>query len=316
MTGKTFADAFADPRLGSNEVLERIDALVDWSGLAGLASEVRPGETGRPPYAPLGMLKALYLQAMYDLSDPGLEAALLDRVSFRRFCGWGLSDRTPDETTICRFRQEAAEREVLTRAFAAVNQQLELKNLILKRGTLMDASLIAARHSPPKKTAPGEGVTREPEANWTRKGGKSYFGYKLHVGMDQGSGLVRRAVMTPAKTSDIEMAEALICGDEKAVYADKGYCKRALSDALRANKTKPRIAYRRHKTEPVLKPWQKKLNDLIARRRAPVEGVFSQAKRFYGLARARCNTLARNQGRALAVLTMFDLKRATRLVQA
>jgi IS5 family transposase len=316
MTGKTFADAFADPRLGSNEVLERIDALVDWSGLAGLASEVRPGETGRPPYAPLGMLKALYLQAMYDLSDPGLEAALLDRVSFRRFCGWGLSDRTPDETTICRFRQEAAEREVLTRAFAAVNQQLELKNLILKRGTLMDASLIAARHSPPKKTAPGEGVTREPEANWTRKGGKSYFGYKLHVGMDQGSGLVRRAVMTPAKTSDIEMAEALICGDEKAVYADKGYCKRALSDALRANKTKPRIAYRRHKTEPVLKPWQKKLNDLIARRRAPVEGVFSQAKRFYGLARARCNTLARNQGRALAVLTMFNLKRATRLVQA
>ena len=316
MTGKTFADAFADPRLGSNEVLERIDALVDWSGLAGLASEVRPGETGRPPYAPLGMLKALYLQAMYDLSDPGLEAALLDRVSFRRFCGWGLSDRTPDETTICRFRQEAAEREVLTRAFAAVNQQLELKNLILKRGTLMDASLIAARHSLPKKTAPGEGVTREPEANWTRKGGKSYFGYKLHVGMDQGSGLVRRAVMTPAKTSDIEMAEALICGDEKAVYADKGYCKRALSDALRANKTKPRIAYRRHKTEPVLKPWQKKLNDLIARRRAPVEGVFSQAKRFYGLARARCNTLARNQGRALAVLTMFNLKRATRLVQA
>ena len=316
MTGKTFADAFADPRLGSNEVLERIDALVDWSGLAGLASEVRPGETGRPPYAPLGMLKALYLQAMYDLSYPGLEAALLDRVSFRRFCGWGLSDRTPDETTICRFRQEAAEREVLTRAFAAVNQQLELKNLILKRGTLMDASLIAARHSPPKKTAPGEGVTREPEANWTRKGGKSYFGYKLHVGMDQGSGLVRRAVMTPAKTADIEMAEALICGDEKAVYADKGYCKRALSDALRANKTKPRIAYRRHKTEPVLKPWQKKLNDLIARRRAPVEGVFSQAKRFYGLARARCNTLARNQGRALAVLTMFNLKRATRLVQA
>ena len=164
MTGKTFADAFADPRLGSNEVLERIDALVDWSGLAGLASEVRPGETGRPPYAPLGMLKALYLQAMYDLSDPGLEAALLDRVSFRRFCGWGLSDRTPDETTICRFRQEAAEREVLTRAFAAVNQQLELKNLILKRGTLMDASL--------RPTGPGRVASRTSATSctwvWTR----------------------------------------------------------------------------------------------------------------------------------------------------
>jgi transposase, IS5 family len=317
MSGRTFADAFADPRLGSNEVLERIDALVDWSALAGLASEVRPGETGRPPFEPLGMLKGLYLQAMYDLSDPGLEAALLDRVSFRRFCGWGLADRTPDETTICRFRQQAAQMGVLAKAFEAVNQQLELKQLILKRGTLMDASLVAARHNPPKKNAaPGAGVAREPDANWTQKNGKSYFGYKLHVGMDQGSGLVRRAVMTPAKTSDIEMAEALISGDEKAVYADKGYCKKALSQALKARKAKPRISYRRHKSEPVLDRWKKLRNDLIARRRAPVEGVFSQAKRFYGLARARCHTLVRNEGRALAVLTMFNLKRATRLLPA
>jgi len=317
MSGRTFADAFADPRLGSNEVLERIDALVDWSALAGLASQVRPGETGRPPYAPLGMLKALYLQAMYDLSDPGLEAALLDRVSFRRFCGWGLADRTPDETTICRFRQQAAELGVLDRAFEALNGQLELKGLVLKRGTLMDASLVEARHNRPKmKAGPGAGVAREPDANWTKKNGKSYFGYKLHVGMDQGSGLVRRAVMTGAKTSDIEMAETLICGDEKAVYADKGYSKKALSQALKAKKIKPRIAYRRHKSELVLDRWKKRRNDLIARYRAPVEGVFSQAKRFYGLARARCNTLVRNQGRALAALTMFNLKRATRLKPA
>jgi IS5 family transposase len=317
MTGKTFADAFADPRLGTNEVLERIEGLVAWSALASVASELRASETGRPPYAPLAMLKALYLQAMYDLSDPGLEAALLDRVSFRRFCGWGLSDRTPDETTICRFRQQAAESGVLARAFEAVNAQLEAKGLILKRGTLMDASLVAARHNPPKmKAGAGAGVAREPDANWTKKNGKSYFGYKLHVGMDQGSGLVRRAVLTPAKTSDIEMAEALICGDEQAVYGDKGYSKKALSRTLKARGTKPRIAYRRHKTEPVLGRWKKKRNDLIARLRAPVEGVFSQAKRFYGLGRARCHTLARNQGRALAALTVFNLKRAVRLTAA
>ena len=102
---KGFADAFADPRLGLNETLDRIGDLVDWAALEPLAKEVRQGTTGRPPYDALAMLKALYLQAMYDLSDPGLEAALLDRVSCRRFCGWSLSDRTPDETTICRFRQ-------------------------------------------------------------------------------------------------------------------------------------------------------------------------------------------------------------------
>jgi IS5 family transposase len=314
---KGFADAFADPRLGSNETLERMASLIDWAKLEGLASEVRPGAVGRPPYPALAMLKALYLQAMYDLSDPGLEAALLDRVSFRRFCGWGLADSTPDETTLCRFRQDAAATGMLEKAFAAVNAQLETKGLILKRGTLMDATLIAARHNRPKmKAGAGAGVAREPEANWTKKNGKSYFGYKLHVGMDQGSGLVRTAVMTPAKTADIEVAERLISGDEAAVYGDKAYSKKALSAALRARRIKPRIAYRRHKSEPVLDRWKKRRNDLIARLRAPVEGVFSQAKRFYGLARARCHTLTRNQGRAFAVLTVFNLKRAVKLTPA
>lgn len=314
---KGFADAFADPRLGTNETLDRIGSLIDWSPLEGLAREVRSGVTGRPPYAPLAMLKALYLQAMYDLSDPGLEAALLDRVSFRRFCGWGLADGTPDETTLCRFRQAAAERGVLERAFAAVNVQLDAKGLILRRGTLMDATLVAAKHNRPRmKEGPGAGVAREPDANWTRKNGKSHFGYKIHVGMDQGSGLVRSAVMTPAKTSDIEMADRLIVGDEKAVYGDKAYSKKALNKALKARGAKPRIAYRRHKSEPVLDRWKKRRNDLIARLRAPVEGVFSQGKRFYGLGRARCHTLARNQGRALAALTIFNLKRAVRLTYA
>jgi IS5 family transposase len=314
---KGFADAFADPRLGSNETLDRIAMLIDWGALEGLASEVRAGVGGRPPYAPLSMLKALYLQAMYDLSDPGLESALLDRVSFRRFCGWGLADRTPDETTLCRFRQDAAASGVLERAFSAVNAQLEAKRLILKRGTLMDATLVAARHNPPKmKAGPGTGLAREPQANWTKKNGKSYFGYKLHVGVDQGSGLVRTAVMTPAKTADIEVAEQLVSGDERAVYADKAYSKKALSAGLKARRIKPRIAYRRHKSEPVLDRWKKRRNDLIARLRAPVEGVFSQGKRFYGLARARCNTLTRNQGRAFAVLTVFNLKRAAKLLPA
>lgn len=106
----SLADAFVDARLGSNEKLERIDGLIDWSRLEELVSDVRPGETGRPPYPALSMLKALYLQALYDLSDPGMEEALLDRLSFRRFCGFGLDERTPDETTICRFRLSAASR--------------------------------------------------------------------------------------------------------------------------------------------------------------------------------------------------------------
>src|SRR5215216_1617310 len=104
----SLADAFADPRLGTNAKLMKIDALIDWERLLPLLAGVRSAETGRPPYLVLRMLKALYLQALYALSDPGLEEALLDRLSFRRFCGFAMDEKTPDETTICRFRAVVA----------------------------------------------------------------------------------------------------------------------------------------------------------------------------------------------------------------
>ena len=147
------AEAFADPRLGRNERLAKIAALIDWSRLARLAKKARKGETGRPPYDPLSMLKALYLQALYDLSDPGLEEALLDRLSFRNFCGFRLEDATPDETTICRFRQAVARAGVLEACFAEVNRQLEAQGLMLKKGTLLDATIVAATHNPPSPPA-------------------------------------------------------------------------------------------------------------------------------------------------------------------
>ena len=109
-----------------------------------LAQRVRPGKEGRPPYEPLGMLKALYLQRLYDLSDPDLEGVLGDRLSFRRFCGFTLEDGTPDETTILRFRHDAAKAGVLEQCFALVTAQLEAKGLVLRAGTMMDASIIRA----------------------------------------------------------------------------------------------------------------------------------------------------------------------------
>lgn len=309
-----FAEAFMDARLGTNDKLAKLDAVIDWSHLAPLAARVRPGETGRPPYDGLAMVKALYLRALYDLSDPGLEEALLDRLSFRRFCGFALDQRTPDETTICRFRQAAAEAGVLEACFAEINRQLEAKGLMLKKGTLLDATLIAACHAPPSRAAGmGAAHPREPGAEWTNKNGKSYFGYKLHVGLDQGSGLIRRVAFTPARVLDGEVAEALITGDEKAVYADRAYESRARREALKAAGIKDRIMHRRHKYMPVLPPWQKRRNDLIARRRAPVEAVFSTLKRIYGMARARCCSITVNAADYLAFATVFNLRRAVLL---
>ena len=140
----SLADGLLDPRLGSNAKLSRIDALIDWSRLEVHLAGLRTGAAGRPPYPALAMLKALYLRALYDLSDPGLEEALLDRLSFRRFCGFAADQPTPDETTICRFRGAAAEAGVLAACFAEVNRQLDAKGLILRKGTLLDATIVAA----------------------------------------------------------------------------------------------------------------------------------------------------------------------------
>jgi transposase, IS5 family len=315
MRQASLIEALIDPRLGSNERLSRIDALIDWSPIEAIVRELRTGAQGRPPYNALKMVKALYLQALYDLSDPGLEAALLDRLSFRRFCGLSLDEATPDETTILRFRHDAAEAQTLQACFVEINRQLEAKGLMLKKGTLMDATLVAATHNPPKIAAgPGAAHPREPEASWTKKNGRSHFGYKAHIGMDQHSGLVRRAVLTGAKTYESEVADQLISWDERAVYGDKAYPQRARRAALKRAGIKDRIAKRRHKSEPPLSPRQQRRNDLIARDRAPVEGVFSQMKRFYGWSRTRCHTLARNAADLFAIITVFNLKRAVQLL--
>lgn len=311
----SLADALVDRRLGSNAGLERIDGLIEWSRLEPLLWDVRSGETGRPPYPALLMLKAHYLQVLYDLSDPGLEEALLVRLDFRRFCGLSLADPTPDETTICRFRLAAAAAGSLERCLAEINRQLDDKGLMLKKGTLMDATIVAATHKPPKREA-GMGAShpKEPGADWTNKNGKSHFGYKLHVGVDEGSGLIRKAVFTPARIQDNQVTEQLISGDEAAVYADRIYESKARRAALKAKGIKDRIMHRRHKYMAALPPWMALRNKLISRRRAPVESVFSALKRIYRKGRTRCHSLAANAADFIAFATVFNLRRAANVL--
>ena len=255
------------------------------------------------------MLKALYLQALYDLSDPGLEEALLDRLSFRRFCGFALDGSTPDETTICRFRGDAG--AALEAAFEEINRQLDAAGLIVRKGTLMDATLVASASRPPGRSA-GAGAShpKEPDADWTKQNGKAFFGYKAHIGVDQGSGLIRRVALTSAKTYESEVADQLICGDEAAVYGDRAYEHKGRRARLKAAGIKDRIMHRRHKYIARLPYWQQRRNALIAPRRAPVEAVFSAFKRLYGLRRARSWDLDGNTARLFAVAAVYNMRRA------
>jgi transposase, IS5 family len=312
-----FADAFADARLGSNRKLSEIDELIDWSVLERLVQQTRPGTQGRPPFAALAMLKALYLQRLYDLSDPGLEEALADRFSFRRFCGFSLADPTPDETTILRFRHDAARTGVLEQCFAAVNEQLAAQGLVLRQGTMMDASVIRAKlRPPPMATGRGAVNVQEPDAGWTGRGGKTVLGYKAHIGVDQGSGLVRRLIVTGAGVYESEVADDLICGDERAVYGDRAYPLKARRARLKSLGIKDRIMHRADKHHPRITGWRARWNNLVSRRRAPVEAVFSAMKRLYGLARARSSALCYVAADVFAFVTIYNLRRAAILKAA
>ncbi|SNS24702.1 MULTISPECIES: transposase [unclassified Azospirillum] len=152
MNQHSFIDALLPPGIGRVAVLERIAALVDWRLIEGQVNKVRHAGTGRPPYAPLTMFKALLLAQWYGLSDPGLEEALLDRVSFRRFCGLTLDGGTPDETTLCRFRQTLRQVGLADHLFSQVLDQLAVAGFQLKPGTLADVTLVRA----PNRTAPPE----------------------------------------------------------------------------------------------------------------------------------------------------------------
>ncbi len=313
----SLAEALLDPRMGVRGRLAKLSEVIDWGSLEALAKCVRSGETGRPPFDPLAMLKALYLQALYDLSDPGLEEALIDRMSFRLFCGFALDRTTPDETTLCRFRNAAVKAGVLQAGFVEVNRQLDAKGLVVRKGTLVDATIVGAASRRPDADASSKPrLKREPAASFTRKGGKSYFGYRLHVGVDQGSGLIRRVAFTPAHVNESVVADALIGGDEQAVYADKGYENKHRRRRLKARGCKDRIMHRSHKHQRQLPRWQKRRNALISKRRAPVEAVFAAFKCLHRRARVRFVSFAANVADFLRQATVYNLRRAAMLLAA
>lgn len=305
-------DAWLPPELGHNDRLDRVLGSFDWEAVERLVGGLHASRTGRPAWAPLTMVKALLLQHWYGLSDPGLEEALSDRLSFRRFVGLGLDEGQPDHSVISRFRKALREAGLDGALFEEVERQLEAKRLILKRGTLMDATVVSAAVKKPPAPA-GRGSDTDPDADWTKKNGKSWFGYKAHVGVDEGTGLIRRAELTSAKIYESEVAEALICGDERAVYGDKAYEHKDRRRRLKAAGVKDRIMHRSHKHQAALPPWQARRNRLISPIRAGVERVFGTLKRSYGYTRVRYRGIAANLLQLRFLCIAYNMRRAMAL---
>src|SRR5690348_564853 len=208
------ADSVVRRRGKRSEWLDRLDAALDWPAVETIVAGVYASREGGLAYPLLSYVKLLLLQQWYGLSDEGLEAAVDDRLSFRRFAGIPLSESVPDHSSIWRFREELAKRGLAEKLLAEVNRQLDAKGLVLRRGTLIDATILEAAVRPPSGDA-GEVSERDPQAGWTKKNGKSRYGYKAHVAVDEGSGLVREAVMTPADIHDSVMGDDLVRRSEE-----------------------------------------------------------------------------------------------------
>lgn len=307
----SFTDALVREGTKGSKRLDRLSELVKWYRfeklLAGLVDDGR----GRAAYPPLVMFKAVLLQSLYGLSDPGLEEALYDRLSFRRFVGLGLEDAVPDHSTICRFRLKLIDGGLLEKLFGELDRQLDKAGVVVKQGTMLDATLIeTGAASPPGRGGHGEGATDADAAIVARSGKPGItYGYKAHVGVDRGSGIIRAVIVTPANVNDTVPADALIRGDEREVLGDGAYHTHRREAELKARGIKPRLARRANKHHPELPERMKRYNRLIARRRAPVETTFATLKRRMGLTAIRYIGLAKATAQVRLAVMAFNMRR-------
>lgn len=295
MSQLTFAEAEFENKKHTTRrevFLQRMDKLIPWSRLEKkIAKHYPKGETGRPPYPLPVMLRVHCLQLFYNLSDPGMEDALYEIESMRRFAGLRLSERLPDETTILNFRHFLEGHKLGKVLFDEINRHLKAQNLSFREGTIVDATIISA----PSSTKNQSGA-RDPEMHQTRKGQQWFFGMKLHIGVDDTLGLIHSLETTPANASDINHAHQLLHGDEDRVWADAGYTGIEKRDPHPGRNWL--VALRPGKRAQLL-PTSRlaQVEKAKASVRAKVEHPFRYIKRVFGYDKVRYRGLAKNENR-------------------
>ena len=301
-------------RTRREEFLAEMDQIIPWSSLLKLIEPFYPvAGRGRDPYPLDTMLRIHLLKNWYALSDPGMEEALYETTPLRVFAKLSLNGAIPDETTILNFRRLLEDNELAPEILARVNAYLSRKKLLLKRGSIVDATIIAAPSS--TKNAEGE---RDPEMHQTKKGNQWHFGMKAHIGVDADSGLVHTVTTTPANEADVEVVDELLHGKEEVVYGDAGYTgadKRVVRKRLRWE-----IAAKRGKVQAMKEGRAKRAIEKREKRkasiRARVEHPFRVIKRQFGLMKVRFRGLAKNTAHLITLFALSNLWMARRKLLA
>ena len=313
----TFTDlltaGLGGPRTG--EFLARCQDLIPWQQLADSIKHLFPGQPqgGRPFWPAAVMLKCVMLQKWYGLSDPQLEEQLRDRLSFRRFVGLSLDGDTPDETTLVRFRDRLRSAGCGSTLFDAAVASLRERGLVLKEGTIVDATIVDAPQGRRVKEADGtERHTRDGCATYTRNHGTLRHGYKAHLATDA-RGLVTDWVFDTARPHDSKHVDHLTRGEAVAVYADSAYSSRDRRQRLGEGGVLDRIVHKRVRGQKELTPEQKGHNTACSRVRAFVEHPRAWMVKM-GYACARYRGLTRNALDFALTAVAYNFKRSFSLL--
>jgi len=317
MSQISFADAeYAGKRKKTRRevFLEEMELVVPWKVLLEIIEPHYPvAGRGRRPYALESMLRVHLMQNWFALSDPAMEEALYEIASLRSFARLSLNEPIPDETTILNFRHLLEANDLADDMLKVVNALLARKGLLLKRGSIVDATIIAAPSS--MKNADGQ---RDPEMHQTKKGNQWFFGMKAHIAVDAHSGLVHTVTTTAANEADVEQVGDLLHGKEEQVWADSGY--RGAQTRVDRDDLQWHIAARPSDIaklpEGRVKARVQKEEHRKASVRAKVEHPFRVIKRQFGLVKVRFRGLAKNTAHVVTLFALSNLWMARKQLMA
>lgn len=308
-------DELAQVRTRKKEFLNQIDRIIPWGEWISL---IQPcyykGERGNKPYDLELMLRIYMLQNLYDLSDEGTVAEVIDSRAFSDFCGVDSSNQVPNGDTLGRFRNLLIQHGLQEQLFSQVVSMLMERGMILKKGTIVDSTIISAPSSTKNKEK-----KRDPEAHQTKKGNTWHFGYKAHIGVDRGSGLVHTVKATSANVHDVTVVPQLMTGEEEVVYGDSGYIgAEKREEAIVLNSKGKKVNYQINRRPSEIKKLSKSGQYKAKKRehakssvRAKVEHVFGVVKCLLKFRKTRYRGLRKQTAKfnimfALANLILAD----------
>ena len=325
MSQLTFADiAIADKRKPSriSIKLEKINKIVNWKEILEIVQVVDRTDKyqgGAPHKDLLVKVKMIFLQFLYNLSDPELEDQVNDRLSFQKFVGIGFTTTIPDYTTIWRFRERLIEEKLNDKLFEKILGYIDERGLLLKQGTIIDATIIESSNRPLSKkkrkaleATPSSQI--DTDADSTKKRGKYYFGHKGHIGTDIGSKIIRKRDFSSAKPHDSNYKDKLLSGDEQAIFGDSAYLNKKDKQQYRKEGIFYGILDKATRSKK-LSNTQKKRNKKKSKIRSAVEHPFGYMKERLNYKKAVAKTKDRNRFRFDMNCIIYNIFRANFLLE-